>query len=399
MAVCKRLLGFAVGFSALLACAPTSAAAAHDEGLLGDFWQGKAHFEQVGEIALNKPPYNAPQEDSGWVATMNGKWYLFDRDRLYPKPADCPHVHTRIVVRESSDQGRTWSNPATVVASPGDSPAGDGCQILDGSSYFDRDTNTWHIIVQCMDTNFVGRWSLCHYSRVGVSPMGPFTADRLNPVVRNRSLWSQICQGEGKACDPGNTNGEGTPDIVEKKNGYYYVTFHGWDPKAVRSYRGVAKTRDFHDWIVDGPELPNDAILAPEDCQNWTETCIGIGESTSLVTGGYQYMLAEAPNKSLLCTPGQDWVFGLVRAPRDTWPKWSGAWQEFSSEPLLRPSWPGPQTSCGLQYARWIHDGEKVYVLYEDWGPKRSFGVRRLLKLVPGGGPPVVLKPFDVPQQ
>lgn len=46
---------------------------------------------------------------------------------------------------------------------------------------------------------------------------------------------------------------EGTPEIVHKDAaGFYYVTFHGWDPAHDASARGVAKTKDFATWLVAG---------------------------------------------------------------------------------------------------------------------------------------------------
>ena len=57
-------------------------------------------------------------------------------------------------------------------------------------------------------------------------------------------LWSQICAGNGKHCTVDTTD-EGTPDIIEKRLGYYYVSFHGYDCDANKAARGVAKTSDW----------------------------------------------------------------------------------------------------------------------------------------------------------
>ncbi len=363
-----------------------------DEGLLGDLWHGRAHFQQIETISWHKPPPDSLNEYGGWIAVNKGIWYIFNRDWFLPIPSYCgAGPHWRVVVRDSTDQGRTWSDPAIVVATPDAGNPGDGCTIVDGSSYFDRDTNTWHMLTQCLDKHRVGGWMLCHYTRVGSSPMGLFTADPRNPVVRGGALWSRIC-GPGKACAR-STRDEGTPDIVEKRNGFFYVTFHGWDYQGKLGFRGVAKTPNFREWIVSGPDLPDDAIVAASDCQKWnSDGCAGAGESTTLITGDYQYMLVEGPSISLACTNGQNWPFGLLRAPKDSFPRWGGGWQQFPGNPLLIPSWPGHRSRCALQYARWILDGNHVYLLYEDWGPAHSFRVIRLLKLVPGGGgPPVVL--------
>eukprot|EP00043_Microstomoeca_roanoka_P007652 m.73780 g.73780 ORF g.73780 m.73780 type:complete len:83 (-) comp13914_c0_seq7:127-375(-) len=63
---------------------------------------------------------------------------------------------------------------------------------------------------------------------------------------------------------------EGTPEIVKKDSeGYFYVTFHGWDAVAGKSARGMAKTKDFVSWVVNGSGLPNDALFTSLDCNAW----------------------------------------------------------------------------------------------------------------------------------
>jgi len=47
-----------------------------------------------------------------------------------------------------------------------------------------------------------------------------------------------------------------------KKDGFFYVTFHGYNYNLKKSARGVAKTRDFHNWVTSGYDLPNDAIFS-----------------------------------------------------------------------------------------------------------------------------------------
>jgi hypothetical protein len=106
---------------------------------------------------------------------------------------------------------------------------------------------------------------------------------------------SQICAGTGKHC-PTNMGSEGTPEIVLKDPfGYYFVTFHGcaalhcivscchvspsfpwvkvgfhrWNGQV--SARGVAKSLDFVNWVVDDglTSLPADAIFTSIDCNPW----------------------------------------------------------------------------------------------------------------------------------
>lgn len=363
------------------------------------FWRGKAHFKEVRDIDWAKPPYNAPEEGWGWFGKPmpfpGDKWYLFNRVWLAPheKPDYCPDPGWRVVVRESADEGRSWSNPAILVAAPGTKGAPDACGVVDGSSYYDRATNTWHMLAQCRAAHNAGGWQLCHYTRRGPSPMGRFTADA-KPAVRGGELWSRICRHPRAICDPRNTRDEGTPDIVYKRNGYFYVTFHGFNYATRKGFRGVAKTADFHHWITSGPDLPKGPIFAAPECQAWAPGCVGGGEASTLIAGDYQYMMIETPTISLACTPGQKWPIALLRAPKDSFPVWSSPlWQRFPRNPLLRTAWPGPRARCSLQYPRWAVAGDHVFILYEDFRPEliARASARRLLELVPGGGPSVAL--------
>jgi len=381
------LIAFALAGALLQAACATGAKSA-DEGLLGPFWHGQAHFQQIANLDWSYVAHPSPSETSAWIKVVDGKWYLFSRIQpLGAKPADCPADYREVAVRESSDQGKTWTDSVHAVTVDPSRPV-DACAILDGSSYYDAPTNTWHILAQCLAANNAGGWMICHYTRVAASPMGPFQPDPANPVIRNHQLWNAICSGPNKGCKPGVTGDEGTPDIVEKRGGYYYVTFHGWDPKDDRGYRGVAKTADFRHFITDAPDLPNDAMFTAEDCQTANPGCIGMGESSTLFTGDYQYMVGETPNLSLTCVPNQNWVFSLFRAPRGSFPSWRAGWESYPSNPMIVPSW-GSQ-KCGTQYARLFSDRGDVFLIYEDIGPGYKFVERRLMKLVPGGGRPLV---------
>src|SRR5271166_541655 len=155
-----------------------------------DFWQGKAHFQQVRDIDWTKPPYNSPSEGWGWfgnpIPFPGDVWYLFNRkwQTKEEKPAYCPKVGWQVLVRESTDQGRSWTNnPAVVAATPGPQSAPDACGVVDGSSYYDRDTDTWQMLAQCQAAHWAGSWLMCHYVRHGSSPMGPFALDA-TPSVR-----------------------------------------------------------------------------------------------------------------------------------------------------------------------------------------------------------------------
>ncbi|MDI1295854.1 MAG: sialidase family protein [bacterium] len=371
----------------LCVIAPLSAAPTVD-----DLWNGKAHFEQVGELNWSAAP-GQRDESAGWFTVRDGVWYAFNRAYINAKVDYCSLDHTRVVVRESRDDGKSWSKPVVAIE-PGDSRMGDECSALDGSSYYDAPTGTWHILAQCLTRDERSAWAMCHYSRKAASPVGRFTADPANPVVRGGALWSQICAGTGKAC-PATTQDEGTPEIIEKRDGRFIVTMHGYDPVSRFGFRGVVATKDFRTWSTSGVGLPGDAMFGPKDCQSWLKGCIGTGAVTTLLTKNYAYLVGEVMDKGLGCQTDQRWIFEIFRIPRGPWPRsGSGQWQKLPGPPLLAPSWPDPATLCQVAYARWVVDGADIYLIYEDWGQQRKFVDRRLLKLVSGGGQRVQLKPL-----
>jgi hypothetical protein len=372
----------------LLSCSLPSSTLAQVS--LDDFWAGKAHFEQVREITFGNSDRGGAAESSSWFTVRAGTWYAFNRVTVRPASPLCPSNHTRVVVRESRDKGRSWS-PAVVAVEPGTSAHGDGCAVLDGSTFYSPNDGIWHMLTQCLDHNNSGGWSLCHYTRAAESPLGPFLADRSNPVVRGGELWSRICSGR-KACPP-TVIDEGTPDIVSRQGELFIVAFHGFDRKTGRGYRGVAGTKDFRTWQITGAGLPGDATMGPAECARWLRDCIGVGEADTISTAAFRYTIAEFMDRSLLCTRNQQWVFALFRARLDGWPhSGGGGWTPFPGTPLLRRTWSDPTTPCALSYARWLTDGADTYLVYEDWEPNHAYLHRRLLRLVPGGGIPVQLR-------
>ncbi|MDQ3231224.1 MAG: hypothetical protein M3Q07_05335 [Pseudobdellovibrionaceae bacterium] len=266
---------------------------------------------------------------------LDGVWYLFNREY---------HWLDRSFASE-------------VVAEP-NFGAGE-CAIVDADVYFDSETNTWHALAQSLSNKNV--WSLNHYSRTGRSPLGRFTANLANPVIRSRSLWKSICANDPGSC-PGDTGDEGTPEIMYKRNGYYFVSFHGYHSSSGTGYRGVAKTTDFMNWLTIAPDLPGGPMFTSRDCQGWNVPwnpqtgCIGGGAAASLSSLSHTYMLVEASDRNLLCTPDQNWVFGLVRSTNLAR---SGTWEQFGGNPLIRPAVKGV---CPLQYPRLFRDGERTYL-------------------------------------
>ena len=251
------------------------------------------------------------------------------------------------------------------------------CGLGDGYAFWDRDTGTWHYLAQMLSTS--RRWNIDHFSRRGPDPMGRFDPDPGNPVIRRGALWSRIC-GPSKSCP--RAVDEGTPEIVKKANGFYYVTFHGVNPAhavvhagngtrpVMKAYRGIAKTRDWHTWVTDSDDLPADAIWSSRDCQGWSvrwsqETgCIGGGHASTLITPTYMYMLIELADLSIDCTAGQHWVIGLVRTRG---PAKSGEWEQYAHNPLMSHESGGP---CSIQYPRLFADAGYVYLSYWTLGPK-----------------------------
>lgn len=162
-------------------------------------------------------------------------------------------------------------------------------------------------------------------------------------------------------------NSEGTPEIVYKDEaGYYYVTFHGWDPAHVQSARGVAKSRDFVNWKTAGRRLPNDAMFTGADCTPWNISwakggCVGGGAASILRSGDYLYMVIEAPDISLGCLtqPGQqNWVLGLLRAPAAAFLA-TKQWQPFQAVPTVVPVVKqGCYIQCVLGAGRRVEGGE-----------------------------------------
>jgi len=368
----------------------------HLDSAVEGLWRGTASFKQVLKLQIQSNGAVASSVaapilmDSGTqilamsnLVPSSKTWYLFNREFFYgaAQPANCSTdaSPSRIVVRSSEDSGQTWS-PETVIAEP-DLSAGE-CELVDGHAFYDRDTNTWHYISQVWmgftsSNSAAQSWHINHYTLVGRSPASRFSQDAANPVVRNGQLWAAIC-GTGHSCAAG-IHDEGTPEISFKARGYFYVTFHGISGSSpISGYRGIAKTMDFHKWLThaDDPadtNLPDDAIWSKRDCAHWNVRwqaatgCVGGGHASTLFTPTYTYMLIESSDLSLACTAGQNWVIGLVRT-RVSSTKGdsrrfvaSGHWEQYGKNPLMNAH---NNYACGLQYPRFLVDGNRLYLSY-----------------------------------
>eukprot|EP01116_Phalansterium_solitarium_P006220 TRINITY_DN18525_c0_g1_i1.p1 TRINITY_DN18525_c0_g1~~TRINITY_DN18525_c0_g1_i1.p1 ORF type:complete len:544 (+),score=170.09 TRINITY_DN18525_c0_g1_i1:155-1786(+) len=328
------------------------------------------HFQLIATANFSTTPSDpgsAMANVGSDFVSINGTWFLFYREFFFePTPSYCTNVlpPARIVLRSSDDHGKTWSDKV-VIATPVPNTASE-CALVDGAAYFDAEESTWHYLSQCIARS--GGWSMCHYSAWGSDPMSiTWTPNPANPVVRGGQLFSQICAGSGKHCLT-DTVDEGTPDIVSKTaEGYFVVTFHGFAYTEKKSARGVASTRDFVTWKVDGFDLPDDAIFSSTDCNPWNITwaaggCVGGGQGSVMQDGDYFYHLIEAPDLSLACltTPGeQNWVYGLLRSPTMYAP--SGQWQQIQQNPFV---FPWVKIGCTLQYNRLFQDDDGVFLSY-----------------------------------
>lgn len=245
-----------------------------------DLWANTASFQHVRSFPANSPQF--PKIDAGTrIVALNGTWYLFGRYDTGPV-ANCTQGVISVNVRSSIDQGASWSTPHPVLTPD----LIVSCLYADGTAFFDHDTHTWHYLVQQLNVGDVGGWTLAHFTTGGADPFGTWTPDSHNPVVKGGQLFSQICSGSGKHCQVGMVD-EGTPEIVEKVDGKFYVTFHGYDYGRKAAARGVARTTDFFNWEVSGAGLPNDVIFSAADCNRWnvswaTGGCIGSGEASIL---------------------------------------------------------------------------------------------------------------------
>ena len=416
MMLCPRsallLLWCAAGAS-LVGIVSAAAASASSElpiASMATFWAGDAHFEFV-----SKARFLGPDGQFGmnvgfdFVVGADGTWHVFHReygfDALGERPPACKRDRARIVVRNSSDEGATWS-AATVILSPGSGSGPAGCALVDGAAFWDAPTRTWHYLSQCLAPpdacKGCGGWQLCHYSTLPgeANPAAARWRPSFNPSaggapsVAGGQLWSAICAGKGKHCsvkggaDNVGTVDEGTPQIVKKDaDGYFWVTFHGWDPHTLRSARGVARTKDFAEWQTSGDGLPADAIMSRVDCEKWTSDnftwgsggCVGGGEGSILLdeSDDFMYQLIEAPDKSLGCLgPGQNWVLGLSRA-KTFLP--AGQWEPFHASPTVVPH---VKQGCYIQYHRLFRDGRSGATYLEFWADNWM----QIHRLVPGAG-------------
>lgn len=359
-----------------------------DKVTMNDIWEKTAYFEfydkKIFLSSLERfPELWVPNEPStGPIVTLDGVWYSLNRQRLKEKFPGCTkNAFTfRTVVRKSVDQWRTWSEP--VLIDPPTGPTDGMCNGTDGSMYFDLETGIWHFITQCIPKE--GGWWLCHYTRDNISPMGLFTPNPQNPVVRSGELFQKLCAEMGEKCPDlikPNPNNDGdpaknrlgmieewTPHITEKYDGYFYVTYHGAHYQTpapthiIWWARAVARTKDFINWEVTWrvwSKLPNDIMLSRRDCGLWMPNGEG-GAGVQIRSGGFNYALTECPDRTIAIIPNQEWPYWLSRHP--TYGK-TGTWGTYPHNPFVISSDPLTTTKAArLQYGKLFRDRWTIYM-------------------------------------
>jgi len=278
---------------------------------LQDYWDGKASFvfQYVMPIGI----------DNGGIVDLGGAWYAFARMvNSATMPSYCSDKGwLQLSVYKSVDKGKTWSSPVVAVDNVPNTPY--ECANPDSGPYYDVQTNTWHLLFQCLARR--GGWNICHATRAGNDPMGQFVVDEV-PAIKSGDLWKKICDQQTDDCkvlSPGGVWDEGTPDILKKVNGEYIVSFHGYD--GVKGYRGLASTADFVNWKIGNEAvvpLAEDTIFDKKDCANWDRWdaggCIGGGAADMLEENGFYYMFIEAADKNLGCQSNSKGDFEVLRS-------------------------------------------------------------------------------------
>lgn len=376
---------------------------------LSDYWQGKA----IWKLQLVIPEQtNNPDWPGGFGAGSHitigadNEWYLFTRHVYWENPsAACgnnPPIGTSI--RVSRDKGKTWSKPQEVISPAVGSPW--ECMGGDGDAIYDKKANKWHYLFQCLATD--SKWNGCHVEKNGKDPMpsaeSSWVVDSYGMaqavVISDRILWRQICDASGKRCTTPPSEWpsflvpvkeEGTFNIFRQDDdGVFYVSFHGYDN--VNGYRGLAKTRNFHDWFVGATAgLAGDSIFDPYVANSWRENWQGwtsfngqetyVSQAWSAGGGGaniffeddannpYYYMVVESVDLNLSCVAGQNWDMGILRQKdlKDSnWEQFPLGNPIFYSDKTVNPTGPfaGKITPCNIQYARLFRDPSDGSIYY-----------------------------------
>ncbi len=310
------------------------------EPTITDFWNQKAEFKYSFKLTAAGTGWPSGFTGGAHVEVVGNDWYLFTRKVNWGmKPEYCHGIiddTLSMEIRKSSDEGRTWSHSTDMVINTPNTPW--ECAVTDGDAFYNPTENKWHYLSQCLSRE--GHWSGCHFTRNGTDPFGLFTPDQNNPVITPGEIWSKICTNPNSDCYKlanypiSKITDEGTFDIFDFQNGYYFIDFHGFNN--ARGYRGIAKTKDFNSW----ENINNDATLDLKDAlsfsTHWDQNGpIGFGAGSILKNNGYFYLISEAADKNLGCTPGQNWVIGMFRSTNIA----STSWEKLpAGNPFFTPN-------------------------------------------------------------
>lgn len=346
---------------------------------------GVAKLEALiaGRARLSRVRAMPPDPGGSWILVKDGVWYLYDRYDF----GDLERAGTRdfckggvtatgklqgTIVRQSRDRGQTWTEPTYVAWPTGTRGDPDACTVVDGATFFDVETGLWHLWAQCMGETG-SPWRMCHYT--STSGTGPF---RRNSFIENGAVWGPICGPAGERCG-GPVGDEGTPEILYKKNGYFYVSFHGFRASDGHGFRGTAKTRDFRTFVTDAPDVPTGPSLTGRDCSTWNPGCIGFGAASSLLTDREIFLLSEGPTRTLDCVAGQNWSWGAMRGSMNTA---TGAWTQLRTTPLIAGT---PGVKCDVAYLKMFQDGADLFAFYTRNGTSETGRDYSLYQVQMGG--------------
>lgn len=346
---------------------------------LSDYWQGKADWKLINKFTLANTGWDYGYGAGAHINIVGNNWYLFGRKYWWNQGTDCPGGQAMgTVVRKSTDGGLTWSAPVDII-----SPLAPGspweCGAIDGDAFYNATENKWHYLFQCESHDNI--WNGCEVQRAGNDPMGPFQQTHANPVIKgglDKGLWKDICTDPSKDCynisGGNNVFDAGTFNIFDYSGGFYYVGFHGFDGQAhgEHSYRGIAKTADFTNWIAGNSSqgVPSDAVLDKNDAGSFRESwqgegSKGFGAGSILSDGGYYYLISEAVDISLACNDGQNWDWGIFRSNSLT----NTHWEEYPlGNPILysskKPERNNKSIACNPGFTRIFRDPttQKIYL-------------------------------------
>lgn len=361
-------------------------------GTLADYWAGNAEWKLVEDYTkLRLVTKEGDYVGAGTqIVPVGDTWYLFSRQVLSEKCEDGINNKLGTNVRISTNKGLTWSNPQIIIA-----PAAGSnwpCAGIDQSAYFDAETQKWEIIFQCgkmlknANNVYEWQWNTCHIRSNNADPRQGFYEPHTNPIAKDGDFWKRICTNSSKDCyNFSQVNGvnkvrnEGTFDIFEKKSGYFYVAFHGFDIEKNLGYRGIGRTQDFVTWQLgnENSAVPADAVLDKVDSANWRESwgtggkigsitypagSIGFGHGSIIYENGYYYMIAESSDYTLDCIDDQNWDMGLYRSnniTKTTWESFPGGNPIYYSSRSIDPrnnNSTKKNLRCNVQYFRLFKD-------------------------------------------